>query len=168
MFGSTRAIIASFLLGWRYLPDKGTFSIRQWTRDETKGGWLSITYRDDQFSILRTLISTLVDLSFIECLSLDINPNRDFWFVMDEIDSLGKVNNLSNGLSRFRKYGCKCILGIQTVSQLRGTYGPDSAQTVMANLSTKVILRAGDGETENIFQKKLAIRRRSAIKSLPV
>ncbi len=105
-------------------------------RDEVKGDWLYISYRDDQFSVLRTLISTLIDLSFIEGLSLDVNPDRDLWLVMDEVDSLGKVNNLCTGLSRFRKYGCKCILGIQTFSQLRASYGADSAQTAMANLGT--------------------------------
>ena len=76
-------------------------------------------------------------------------------FVFDEVDSLGKVSSLRGGLTKLRKYGGRCVLGLQTVSQLRETYGRDEAQTLLANLSTKLILRAGDNETAEYFSKEL-------------
>lgn len=155
MLANTRGIISTFLISWRYLSDDGTFSIREWIRTESGASWIYIVYRDDQFEMLRSLVSTVMELGFGEGLSLSINPERDLWFVMDEVDSLGKVTSLSKGLSRLRKYGCKCVLGLQTISQLRTTYGTDEAQTLMANLSTKVILRAGDGETAEYFSKEI-------------
>ncbi len=155
MLANTRGIISTFLVSWRYLSDEGTFSIREWIRAESGANWIYIVYRDDQFNMLRSLVSTVMEMGFSEGLSLSINPERDLWFVMDEVDSLGKVTSLSKGLSRFRKYGCKCVLGLQTISQLRTTYGADEAQTLMANLSTKVILRAGDGETAEYFSKEI-------------
>lgn len=43
------------------------------------------------------------------------------------------------------------MLGLQTIAQFRATYGHDEAQTLLANISTKVVLRAGDGETAEYF-----------------
>ena len=43
------------------------------------------------------------------------------------------------------------VVGLQTIAQFRATYGHDEAQTLLANIATKVILRAGDGETAEYF-----------------
>jgi type IV secretory pathway TraG/TraD family ATPase VirD4 len=151
MLSNTRGIISTFLVVWRYLPDNGKFSIRDWIRDESASSWLFVTFRDDQLGMLRTLIATLLEIGIIEALSLPEDPARDLWFIMDEVDSLGKVTSLSAGLSKLRKYGCKCVLGLQTIAQLRATYGDDGAQSLLANMSTKLVLRAGDGETAEYF-----------------
>ena len=154
MLSNTRAIIATYLVAWRYLPDEGRFSVRDWIRNETSPAWLFVTFRDDQLGMLRSLVATMLELGIVEGLSLSEDSSRDLWFVMDEVDSLGKVTSLRAGLTRLRKYGCKCVLGLQTISQLRATYGNDEAQTLLANVSTKAVLRAGDGETAEYFSKE--------------
>jgi hypothetical protein len=151
MLSNTRGIISTFLVVWRYLPDNGQFSVREWVRNESSSGWLFVTFRDDQLGMLRTLIATLLEIGIIEALSLSENPLRDLWFVMDEVDSLGKITSLNTGLSKLRKYGGKCVLGLQTIAQFRATYGHDGAQALLANVSTKLVLRAGDGETAGYF-----------------
>ncbi len=151
MLANTRAIIGTYLSAWSNLTDNGSFSVRDWIRAEGGMSWLFITYRDDQFALLRPLISTWLDLAIVEGLALDEDQPREIWFVMDEVDSLGKISNLRQALTKLRKYGCKCVLGLQTVSQLRSTYGKDEAQTLMANIGTKIVLRAGDGETAEYF-----------------
>jgi len=151
MLSNTRGIISTYLVVWRYLSDNGTFSVREWIRGESKAGWLFVTFRDDQLGMLRTLIATLLEIGIIEALSLPEDANRDLWFIMDEVDSLGKITSLSAGLSKLRKYGSKCVLGLQTIAQLRATYGDDGAQALLANISTKLVLRAGDGETAEYF-----------------
>ena len=155
MLNNTRGIIATYLGVWRYLPDAGTFSVREWVQDETRDGWLFVTYRDDQMGLLRGLVASILELGIVEGLSLSENQERGLWFVFDEVDSLGKVSSLRGGLTKLRKYGGRCVLGLQTVSQLRETYGRDEAQTLLANLSTKLILRAGDNETAEYFSKEL-------------
>lgn len=155
MLAGTRGVISTFLTSWKYLKDRGKFSIREWVQNDGASSWLFIVYRDDQFNTLRSLVSTLMELGIVEGLSLSIAPDRDLWFIMDEVDSLGKVNSLSKALSRFRKYGCKCVLGLQTISQLRVTYGRDESQSLMANISTKVVLRPGDGETAEYLSQEL-------------
>ena len=155
MLASTRSIIATYLGAWRYLPDRGDFSIRQWVRDEASGGWLFATYRDDQMALLRHMIAGWIDLALIEALTLPENGNRQLWFVFDECDSLGKIGSLDQGLAKLRKYGGRCVVGCQTVAQLRSTYGRDTAQTIAANAANKLILRAGDHETAEYFSRTL-------------
>jgi type IV secretory pathway TraG/TraD family ATPase VirD4 len=86
------------------------------------------------------------------------SENRDVWFILDEADSLGKVSSLKAGLTKLRKYGGKVVLGLQTISQLRTTYGRDEAQTLLANISTKLVLRAGDGETAEYFSHEFGMQ----------
>lgn len=156
MLGSTRGVLSSHLGALPYLQDSGDFSVRDWVRNERgDDGWLFVTYRDDQMGLLQSLVATIIELAIVEGLSLSEDQNRGLWYVMDEVDSLGKVTSLRGGLTKLRKYGGRCILGLQTVSQLRYTYGNDEAQTLLANCSTKLILRAGDSETARSMEDEL-------------
>ena len=155
MLGSVRSIIASYMSPWKCLADEGDFSIRDWVTQDAGHGWLFITYRDDQMALLRHLVATWVDLAVVEALSLDENEARQLWFILDEADSLGQIANLELGLSKLRKYGGRVVVGVQTIAQLRETYGRDKAQTICANASNKLLLRAGDNETAEYFSREL-------------
>lgn len=72
---------------------------------------------------------------------------------MDELDSLGRVSSLRAGLTKLRKYGGVCVNGLQTIAQLRDTYGKEEAQTLLSCMSTKLLLAAGDAETAEYFQE---------------
>jgi type IV secretory pathway TraG/TraD family ATPase VirD4 len=155
MLNNTRATMLPYLSVFDYLPDEGRFSIRQWIQEDWRDNWLFITYRDDQMGMLRNLVATALEMALVEGLSLSENQERGLWFVMDEVDSLGKVTSLRAGLTKLRKYGGRCVLGLQTVAQLRTTYGRDEAQTLIANTSVKCILRAGDSETAKSMEHEL-------------
>jgi type IV secretory pathway TraG/TraD family ATPase VirD4 len=155
MLNNTRATMVPYLAVFDYLPDEGTFSIRDWIREDWRDNWLFITYRDDQMGLLRNLVATALEMALVEGLSLSENQERGLWYVMDEVDSLGKVSSLRAGLTKLRKYGGRCVLGLQTISQLRTTYGRDEAQTLIANTSVKCILRAGDAETAKSMEHEL-------------
>lgn len=155
MLASTRGIISTYLGVFQYLVDEGDFSIRQWIQDEWRENWLFITYRDDQMGLLRNLVATFLEMALVEGLSLSENQNRGLWYIMDEVDSLGKITTLRGGLTKLRKYGGRCVLGLQTIAQLRTTYGRDEAQTLIANTSVKCILRAGDAETAKSMEHEL-------------
>lgn len=155
MLASTRGIISTYLGVFQYLADEGDFSVRDWVNQEDQRGWLFITYRDDQMGMLRHLVATFLELSIVEGLSLSESDTRALWYIMDEVDSLGKVTSLRGGLTKLRKYGGRMVLGLQTISQLRTTYGRDEAQTLIANTSTKMVLRAGDAETAKAMEQEL-------------
>lgn len=155
MLNNTRIIIATFLASWRYLPDTGTYSVREWIRNESRDNWFFVSYRDDQMGMLKTLVATILELGIVEGLSLSENQERDLWYILDEVDSLGKITSLRAGQTKIRKYGGRFVLGLQTISQLRETYGEHEAQTLLANMSTKLVLRCGDNQTAEYFSKEL-------------
>ena len=78
--------------------------------------WLYLVYRDDQMAMPRLLITTWLDLAIVETLSLPEEPRRRLWFVLDEWDSLGKVDSLRSGLTKLRKYGGAVVAGLQTMA----------------------------------------------------
>jgi type IV secretory pathway TraG/TraD family ATPase VirD4 len=160
MLGNIRGIISTYMGAWQYLKPNGDFSIRKFVREsDTNGGaFLFMTYTDAQMSMLKGLIAAWMELAVIEGLSLtesEGNAPRRLWYVLDELDSLGKISSLKLGLTKLRKYGVCCICGIQTIAQLRATYGRDDAQTLLSCMATKLILPPGDNETADYMSKEL-------------
>jgi type IV secretory pathway TraG/TraD family ATPase VirD4 len=157
MLGSVRGIISTYMGAWQYLKPDGDFSVRKFVREsDSKGGaFLFMTYSDAQMGMLKGLIATWMELAIIEGLSMSESNTRRLWVVLDELDSLGKISSLKAGLTKLRKYGVCCICGIQTVAQLRSTYGRDDAQTLLSCMATKLILPPGDNETADYMSKEL-------------
>jgi type IV secretory pathway VirB4 component len=56
------------------------------------------------------------------------------------------IEGLKDALARLRKFGCRCVLGLQSISQVSGTYGEGSAHTIIENCSTTLILRCSGSE----------------------
>jgi len=68
------------------------------------------------------------------------------WFAIDELDALGQIDGLKDALARLRKFGGRCILGFQSIAQVRGSYGDAEAQTIVENCGTTLILRCSASE----------------------
>jgi type IV secretory pathway TraG/TraD family ATPase VirD4 len=73
------------------------------------------------------------------------------WFVIDELDSLGAIDGLKDALARLRKFGGRCVLGFQSLSQVSATYGAE-AQTIVENCGTTLILRCSGSENGGTSQ----------------
>lgn len=161
MFHSILGVITPHLQSWEYLPEPDAqhppFSIREWVR-QGRPGWLFLPYRDDQLDSLKYLIATWTGLAVAEALSLPEDLNRRFWFVIDELDSLGKVSSLRLAATKLRKHGGVMVAGLQTIAQLRATYGQDEAQVILSSLANKLVLAIGDHETARYFQDELGQR----------
>ncbi|HDR8948432.1 TPA: type IV secretion system DNA-binding domain-containing protein [Burkholderia vietnamiensis] len=157
MLSNTRAIAAVYLNPWTYLNDGGTFSLRAWVqKSDTNGGkWLFLPYRAGQLAMLKNLLATWLDLAQSEGLELSESRSRRLWFVMDELDSLGKVGTLKMGLTQLRKYGGVVVAGLQFLSQLQTTYGKEEAKTLIAGMATKLVLRVDDDEGVEAMSKIL-------------
>lgn len=156
MLESIRSTGCAPLSNWIYLADKGTFSVRKWVREsDANRACLFMTYTDAQMAELRNLVACWLELAIVEGLSLTESQSRRLWFIMDELDSLGRIMSLRAGLTKLRKYGGVCVSGLQTIAQLRTTYGHDEAQTLLSCMTTKLILKAGDGETAKYFENEI-------------
>src|SRR6185312_8539095 len=111
-------------------------SVRKWIREGR--GILFLPYHANQIAAIRTVISTWMRLAIFETQSLAEGDHR-LWFVIDELDALGPIDGLKDALARLRKFGGRCILGFQSIAQVRGTYGDTDAQTIIENCGNTVI-----------------------------
>jgi type IV secretory pathway TraG/TraD family ATPase VirD4 len=142
MFSSIRSVAVSAAAALEHLArQRGRgFGVRDWVR--AGGGALYLPYRAGQIAALRAILATWVRLAIFEAME---TPPRPLWFVVDELDALGAIDGLKDALARLRKFGGRCVLGFQSVSQVTATYGSDS-QTLIENCGTTLILRCSASE----------------------
>jgi type IV conjugative transfer system coupling protein TraD len=154
-FGSIRTIASNYLSAYNYLADGSSdFSVAKFIR-EAKDSFLYLTYRDDQLDSLRNLLSCVLDVAARTILSLPPDPNRRVWLVIDEFASIGKVQSIEAVATKARKCGGCLVIGVQSVSQLIDRYGENSAQSILACLSTWLVLRCTDPETAEYMSQYL-------------
>jgi type IV secretory pathway TraG/TraD family ATPase VirD4 len=151
MFGSLRSIAVSALrplefVQWQSGPP---FSVRQWVRQAR--GVLFIPYAARQIAALRTLIATWMGLAIFEALSQKEGCDQRLWLVVDELDSLGAIDGLKDALARLRKFGGRCVLGFQSISQVSAVYGA-GAQAIVENCGNTLILRCSASENGGTSQ----------------
>ena len=145
-FESVRSIAAAHASALEHLADQShgePLSIRRWVHEPT--GVLFLPYRANEIAALRQLLGSWMRLAIFEAMS---GPQRDqrLWFVIDELDALGAIDGLKDALARLRKFGGRCVLGLQSIAQVRGTYGDAEAQTIVENCGNTLILRCSASE----------------------
>lgn len=150
MFHSLRSVTSSAVASLEYVASQQatSFSIRDWidkSGAHGKGGALFIPYRAGQIAALRSTISAWMRIAIFAAMDRDEGDQR-LWFVVDELDALGPIDGLKDALARIRKFGGRCILGFQSVSQVASTYGSGDAHTLVENCGNTFILRCSASE----------------------
>lgn len=155
LFGSIRAVAVSALAPLDYvrtqnvgLGQVGRFSVRRWVREGK--GVLFLPYQAEQIASLSSLIACWMRLGIFQTLALGeaqpaVSPPR-LWFVIDELDAVGRIAGLKDALARLRKAGGRCVLGFQSIAQVSGTYGAGEAHTIVENCGNSLILRCSASE----------------------
>ena len=118
-------------------------SVREWIK--TGRGVLFLPYQADQISALKALLSIWLRLAIFQTLSLGEGDHR-LWFAVDELDALGAINGLPDALTRLRKFGGRCVLGLQSIAQASTNYGQGVAQSLIENCGNTLILRCSASE----------------------
>jgi type IV secretory pathway TraG/TraD family ATPase VirD4 len=145
-FESVRSIASVQLAAIEHIALQKTgepTSTRNWIRSGK--GVLFLPYRSSEIAVLRYLISTWMRLAIFEAMSGEEVDQR-LWFIVDELDALGAIDGLKDALARMRKFGGRCVLGLQSIAQVRGTYGDAEAQTIVENCGNTLILRCSASE----------------------
>jgi type IV conjugative transfer system coupling protein TraD len=141
---------------FHYLPDyadKPVFSIGDFIENDDDR-WLFIACREKQRNAIKSLLSVWVDTAILSTLSnLDPIHKERFWFFLDEVPTLQKLNTLSLALTNTRKYGMCCVLGLQDFAQLAHIYGKEIATTLVSGCQTKALLRMTDGTAQEDISK---------------
>jgi type IV secretory pathway TraG/TraD family ATPase VirD4 len=153
MFGSVRSVTSSAVSALRYTTQQRAtpFSVRQWIRQGAavknggRGGVLFLPYKAGEIAALRSTISAWMRIAIFEAMDRGEGDQR-LWFVIDELDALGEIDGLKDALARLRKFGGRCVLGFQSISQVSSTYGKGAADTIVENCGNTFILRCSASE----------------------
>jgi type IV secretory pathway TraG/TraD family ATPase VirD4 len=151
-FGCVRTVLSSGVRALKYTTrQEGTpFSVREWVRTGAarhaggKGGVLFLPYQAGEIAALRSMISAWLRIAIFEAMSKGEGDQR-LWFVIDELDALGEIDGLKDALARMRKFGGRCVLGLQSIAQIPALYRKD-APTITENCGNTVILRCSASE----------------------
>ncbi len=154
MFGSIRSVTVSAIAALEYIQAQraAPFSVRGWVRAGAHPGALFIPYKAGQIAALRSMIATWMRLAIFEAMSQPQGCDQRLWFVVDELDALGAIDGLKDALARLRKFGCRCVLGFQSIAQVSNTYGNSAAQTIVENCANTLILRCSGSENGGTSQ----------------
>ena len=152
MLSAVRSINASALRALKYTTRQTglDFSVRQWVRQSRsrlsggQGGVLFLPYMAGEIAALRSTISAWMRIAIFEAMSRGEGDQR-LWFVIDELDALGEIDGLKDALTRLRKFGGRGLLGLQSISQVSGTYKA-AAPAIVENCANTVIFRCSTSE----------------------
>ncbi|MGH8143668.1 MAG: type IV secretion system DNA-binding domain-containing protein [Steroidobacteraceae bacterium] len=152
MFGSIRSVTSSAIGALEYIePQRAApLSVRNWVR--AGRGALFIPYRAGQVAALRSLIAAWIRLAIFEAMDGPEEVDQRLWFIIDELDALGAIDGLKDALARLRKFGGRCLLGVQSIAQVSSIYGHGEAQTIIENCGNTLILRCSGSENGGTSQ----------------
>jgi len=106
-------------------------------------GTLWLPYQADQVAALARLVSCWMRLGLEEVQTWPDDDARRVWFIIDELDAVGRIEGLKGGLVRLRKKGGCVVMGTQSTAQVDFIYGEADAKTMVEQANTQLILRCG-------------------------
>lgn len=120
-----------------------SFSLKEHFNQINKGSnaILFLSVPPGQREAIVPLISCMFELAVSNLIGIGINEQRRFWFVIDELASLGKLGGLSTLLNEGRKYGASIIASTQSVSHLFELYGHYLGNSIFGQFATKFFFR---------------------------
>lgn len=153
---NVRMTFADSLKAFDYMAE-GEFSFRRWMSSaENAGQWLFVPYRDFSLPISKQAIGAWCDILVSAALEDGVADSAmTTWLIIDELDSLGNIESLVQGVTRLRKAGVAVVACVQDHAQLRSTYGRERSSTIINNMSNKVILRTTDYDAADTLSKQI-------------
>ena len=159
------ATLTAHLEAFAYLPEPPTgsegFSIKDFIKEDADR-WLFIMMRADDEAAIRPLISMWYDLAINAVLALPAEAadtptpkRRRIWAVLDELARLQRLPALEGGLREGRAKGLACILGLQSMGDVRAAYGRDKAEALLGQPQTRLILRTVEPDTAGWLERLL-------------
>jgi type IV secretory pathway TraG/TraD family ATPase VirD4 len=149
MFRSIRSVAAQAVAALEFIAAQraAPVGIRNWVRSGR--GSLFLPYSARQIATLAPVISAWVRIAIFETMTPVAaagDVDQRLWFIVDELDALGAIDGLKDALARLRKFGGRCVLGLQSIAQVSATYGAQEAHTIVENCGNSLILRCSASE----------------------
>lgn len=147
---TAQSIRANLIAELRFLEflreDAEPFSIRQWMQSDAPS-FLFLTGDAEHHAAMRTIISTVLEISANALMSLGPATEPRCFFFIDELPSLNRLPFLVRSLAEIRQFGGAFFLGYQVYSQLEDTYGREAAESISGTTNNRIVFNTGDFRT---------------------
>ena len=141
-------LMTTYLQGLQYIENKNNdFSIKKWLLNREQNNILFLSSKSSLHSTVQPLISAMMDIAINNLGELPVGNKSKTWVIFDEVASLNYLPSLEKGLTVSRNFGGCFVIALQSISQLTRRYGPQDAETIASNCSSKIILKAGNNDT---------------------
>lgn len=125
------------------IPHNRTWSVRRWR--EQPGACALLGWLPESPGMSRAILLPLIESVLNGLLALpDTEPDvagRRVWLILDEIGQVGVVPGLTSAFTSLRSRGGRIVAGIQSLAQIRKTYGPDEMGIWEGQIATKIFSR---------------------------
>jgi len=118
------------------------------------------------------VLAPVIRLLFQQTIAIlqNAEPGKDepypVLFLLDEFPQLGRMTALSGAISTIRGFGGRIMIVAQSLSSLKGTYGPEGAQNFLANCRLQLFMAPADSDTPDYVSKAIGnFTRKSRSKS---
>lgn len=120
----------------------GGFSIREYMEDP-RGRVLVLDYPSREAESIAPLYRFMIDEAIKHGMD---DPHRPAYFLLDEIEHLkgSPIKRLGDLINVGRGVNCQAILSLQSIAQLRDTYGRERANALLSGMTASIILRCAD------------------------
>ncbi len=154
----------SFIKDLGYWPKKAgktkPFSITEWATDKNDTSWVYVVVRDDELEEIKPLMACWFNLAINGCFRRDEEAATKGEYPsirigLDELKSLGKLEEVEKAGERLRKYRCSLVIGYQNNAQLEATYGKPGAENLKDVLQFKVIYSVGEPKAQKELSELL-------------
>jgi hypothetical protein len=124
------------------------FTIREWARHPQ--GWLFLPNQSATRKALKPLQAGWADMCISRIMSSP-QKERRVWIVLDELDSIGILSKLHEGMTQLRSFGHPMVLGIHSPEQLHAKYGSLS-ETIFSQAFTQMIFATSGDKSSKTLQ----------------
>lgn len=153
---SIKSVLITCLKSLKYVKDEEhAFSIRNWVMDDKASNWLFVSSLADRHETLKPLITLWLDIAINALMSLPPSQDRRIWIILDELPTLNKLPYLINALAEARKFGGCLVAGVQSIAQLRDTYGFNGAEGISGLCNSKWFFRSPSFDTAQWVSREL-------------
>lgn len=132
---------------------RSTINIRKWAREQ-EGGWLFFPNSAETRDALRPLQAGWTDTSILRIMSTPRKGKKRIWVILDELDSIGKLTKLAEGMTMMRSSGNPMVLGTQNAIQGEERYGK-TFRTIISQAFTKVIFATSEPESAKYLEEMI-------------
>jgi type IV secretory pathway TraG/TraD family ATPase VirD4 len=143
---------------FKYLVDMdGAFSFRDFvTSDENAG--LYLLNIEQYKTIFKPLMTFAIDTLVREILSLEDDPERRIYFIIDELGSLYRLESILDLETEGRSKGGCFICANQDLGRIEDTYGKSNTTTLYNNFNTNFIFRINEPKTADFLSQAMGER----------